>query len=244
MKKVAIIQSNYIPWKGYFDMIASVDEFILYDDMQFTKNDWRNRNKIKTPKGVEWISIPVGQAIDRRIRDVAIPNTIWQEKHWRTIEGNYRRTPFFSEIAALIEPLYRDRRHTNLSAVNSEFIIAICQYLGIHTKISKSWDYDLTEGKTKRLVDLCKQAGGYEYISAPAAKAYVDEQIFEQYNIKLTWFDYENYPVYPQLWGEFSHAVSILDLMFNCGQDAQHYMKFGIKSKGGAHFPSTKLSAS
>lgn len=225
MKKVAILQSNYIPWKGYFDMIAAVDEFILYDDMQFTKNDWRNRNKIKTPKGIEWLSIPVGQAIDRRIRDVTIPNNIWQEKHWKTIEVNYRRAPFFSEICSVIEPLYRGRHHTNLSAANREFIDAICKYLDIHTRISNNWDYDLTEGKTERLVDLCKQAGAVEYISGPAAKAYIDEQQFAEQNIKVTWFDYENYPVYPQLWGDFSHAVSILDLMFNCGQNAHRYMK-------------------
>lgn len=225
MKKIAISQSNYIPWKGYFDMIAAVDEFVLYDDMQFTKNDWRNRNKIKTPKGVEWLSIPVGQAIDRRIRDVAIPNTAWQEKHWKTIEANYRRAPFFSEIATVIEPLYRDRLHTNLSTVNREFIAVICKYLGIRTRISNNWDYDLTKGRTKRLVDLCRQAGAVEYVSGPAAKAYIDEQQFVEQNIKLTWFDYENYPTYPQLWGEFSHAVSVLDLMFNCGQNAHRYMK-------------------
>lgn len=234
MKKIAIAQSNYIPWKGYFDMIAAVDEFVLYDDMQFTKNDWRNRNKIKTPKGIEWLSIPVGQAIDRRIRDVAIPNTIWQEKHWRTIEVNYRRAPFFSEIAAVIEPLYRDRVHTNLSAVNREFIDVICKYLGIHTKISNNWDYDLTEGKTERLVDLCRQTGATEYISGPAAKAYIDEQQFAEKNLKLTWFDYENYSVYSQLWGEFSHAVSILDLMFNCGQNARRYMKLSGSSETAA----------
>src|SRR5205809_4777610 len=140
MKKVAILQSNYIPWKGYFDLIAAVDEFILYDDVQFTKNDWRNRNKIKTPKGLEWISIPVGQDISRRIRDVELPDHRWQEKHWKTLEANYGRAPHFAEVARLFEPLYLQRNHSHLSALNREFIEVICRYLGLSTRTSKSWD--------------------------------------------------------------------------------------------------------
>ena len=95
MKKVAILQSNYIPWKGYFDLISYVDEFIIYDDMQFTKNDWRNRNKIKTPQGLNWITIPVGSDNTRRIRDVIFVNNDWRLKHCKTLEANYRKSPFF-----------------------------------------------------------------------------------------------------------------------------------------------------
>ena len=148
MKHVAILQSNYIPWKGYFDMIAAVDEFILYDDMQFTKNDWRNRNKIKTPKGTEWLSIPVGGAINRRIRDVDLKSPVWQKKHWRTLEMNYRRSHCFDEIAGWLAPLYLSEAYINLSQVNRIFIEAICNYLDITTKISNSWDYNLAEGST------------------------------------------------------------------------------------------------
>jgi hypothetical protein len=226
MKKVAILQSNYIPWKGYFDMIAAVDEFILYDDVQFTKNDWRNRNKIKTPAGIEWISIPVGQGIKRRIRDVAPSNNRWQAKHWKMLESNYRRAPHFEEVAALFEPLYRGSQHTRLSVLNREFIEAVCGYLGIATKIANSWDYTLIDGKTDRLADLCAQCGGTEYISGPAAKSYIDEHSFRDRGIKVTWFDYAGYPYYPQLWGEFTHGVTILDLLFNCGKDAPRYMKY------------------
>ncbi|AYC33295.1 hypothetical protein D3880_13455 [Pseudomonas cavernae] len=226
MKKIAILQSNYIPWKGYFDMIAAVDEFIIYDDMQFTKNDWRNRNKIKTPKGLEWISIPVGQNIERRIREVTIPDCRWQQKHWRTLEANYRRAPFFQEIATWLEPLYLQASHENLSALNRSFIEGICYYLGITTKISNSWDYNLIDGKTERLADLCTQAGGSEYISGPAAKDYIDGKYFSERNIKLTWFDYAGYTEYPQLWGDFSQGVSILDLLFNCGTASPRYMRY------------------
>lgn len=225
MKKVAILQSNYIPWKGYFDMIAAVDEFILYDDMQFTKNDWRNRNQLKTPQGVQWITIPVGQNINRRIRDVTF-DARWQSKHWKMLQGNYGRAPCFSEIATWLEPLYLNETYSQLSQLNRRFIEAICQYLGIKTAITNSWDYALAEGKTERIVDLCLQAGATEYISGPAAKDYVKEQLFEDAGIKLQWFDYAGYPEYPQLWGEFAHGVTILDLLFNCGKDARRYMKY------------------
>ncbi len=225
MKKVAIIQSNYLPWKGYFDMIAAADELILYDDMQFTKNDWRNRNKIKTPKGLEWISIPVGVDIGRCIRDVELSTDRWQGKHWKTLTSNYRRAPHFEEIAALFAPLYLERRHTRLSALNRELIETVCSYLGIATKISDSRDYTLIDGKTERLADLCAQAGGTAYLSGPAARDYIEEGVFAARGIRLEWMDYSGYPEYPQLWGAFAHEVTILDLLFNCGKDAPRYMK-------------------
>jgi hypothetical protein len=229
MKKIAILQSNYIPWKGYFDMIATVDEFILYDDMQFTKNDWRNRNKIKTPNGIEWITVPVGQDIKRRIRDVLIPDERWQKKHWRTLEANYRRAPHFEEISGWLAPMYLEASYTNLSELNRDLITAVCKYLGITTNLSNSRDYQLIEGKTTRLLDLCKQAGATEYISGLAAKDYIEEDYFCESGIKLTWFDYANYSEYTQLWGKFPHGVTILDLLFNCGKDSPMFMKYVTK---------------
>jgi WbqC-like protein family len=225
-KKVAILQSNYIPWKGYFDMIAAVDEFIIYDDVQFTKNDWRNRNQIKTPQGVQWLTVPVGQNINRRIRDVVLPNALWQVKHWKTIEANYRRAQHFDNAAPYIAPLYLDKEHASLSLLNRALIEAVCAYLGIQTKISASWDYTTGEGKTERLVDLCQQAGASEYISGPAAKDYLDEGLFAKQGIGVSWFDYSGYLPYTQLWGDFVHGVSILDLLFNCGRDAPNYMRY------------------
>ncbi len=226
MKKVAILQSNYIPWKGYFDLIAYVDEFIFYDDMQFTKNDWRNRNKIKTPNGLQWLSVPVGQDISRRIRDVVIPDSRWQKKHWRSLEANYGRAPYFEKIADWLEPMYIDVKYENLSDLNRKLIISVCNYLGINTKLSNSWDYQLVEGKTERLLELCKQADCAEYVSGPAAKGYIENWYFDEAGLKLSWFDYAGYPEYSQLWGEFVHGVSILDLLFNCGNDAPKFMRF------------------
>lgn len=226
MKKIAILQSNYIPWKGYFDMIAAVDEFILYDDMQYTKNDWRNRNQIKTPQGTQWLTVPVGQDISRRIRDVHLSDNSWQLKHWKSLVSNYRRASHFEEVSAWLEPLYLVASYTHLSQLNRCFIETVCQYLGIKTVIRNSWDYTLLDGKTERLANLCKQAGGTEYISGPSAKNYVEERIFTDMDIRLTWFDYAGYPDYPQLWGEFTHGVTILDLLFNCGKDSPRYMRY------------------
>jgi hypothetical protein len=225
-KKIAIVQSNYIPWKGYFDMIAAVDEFILYDDAQFTKNDWRNRNKIKTPNGIEWISVPVGKNISRRIRDVELPSPGWQQKHWRTLESNYRRCPHFDEVASVFKPLYQGSEYRHLSELNRKLIEAVCEYLGIGTIISNSWEYTLTGGRTERLANLCVQAGGTKYISGPSARDYLDERIFVERGINLSWFDYAGYPEYPQPWGDFQPAVTVLDLLFNCGKNSPRYMKY------------------
>jgi hypothetical protein len=225
MKKIAISQSNYIPWKGYFDLIGRVDEFVLYDDMQFTKNDWRNRNMIKTPRGTEWISIPVGHNIRRRICDVELPDNQWRQKHWKTFEYNYSRAPHFQEVAALLAPIYLAGQHTHLSALNREVITTVCAYLGIRTKISSSRDYQLPAGKSERLAAICTQAGATEYISGPAAQDYLDKGVFDRGGIKVTWFSYEGYPEYPQLWGKFIHNVSVVDLLFNCGHEASRYMK-------------------
>jgi hypothetical protein len=224
VKKIAILQSNYIPWKGYFDIIAAVDEFILYDDMQFTKNDWRNRNRIKTPAGVQWLSIPVGSDIHRRIRDVQLPATAWAQQHWKTLSLNYRAARHYERVARWLAPLYLENACRDLSSFNRTTIEAICRHLDIDTRISNSWDYRLAEGKTERLVDLCVQAGGSVYVSGPSARGYLDESLFRAAGIEVEWMQYGPYPEYPQLWGPFVHEVSVLDLLFNCGDDAPRYL--------------------
>jgi len=227
-KKIAILQSNYIPWKGYFDLIAAVDEFILYDDMQYTRRDWRNRNQIKTPQGVKWLTVPVqvkGKYY-QKIKETEIDGYEWAAVHWNSFVQNYGKAPFFKEIAAWLKPLYTENSYTHLSLLNRTLIEAICDYLEIKTVITHSSDYNLVEGKTERLADLCVQAGGTEYISGPAAKNYIEEDVFREQGIMLTWFDYANYPEYPQCWGDFIHGVTILDLLFNCGRESQRFMKY------------------
>ena len=227
MKKVAILQSNYIPWKGYFDLIAAVDEFIIYDDMQYTRRDWRNRNLIKTAQGLKWLSVPVkvkGKYL-QSIRETEIDGNNWQKNHWGNLQQNYRKAPHYREISQLLAALYLEQTHSHLTPLNLSFIRKICDYLSIETKISHSWDYTLVEGKTERLAALCQQAGADEYISGPAAIDYIDEQCFSEKGITLSWFDYSGYQQYPQLWEGFEHGVTILDLLFNCGKDSVNYMR-------------------
>ena len=214
MKRIAILQSNYVPWLGYFQLIDSVDEFILYDDVQFTKNDWRNRNRVKTPQGVQWLSIPVGKSIDRRIRDVEVIAP-WRENHWKTLELNYRRAPAFNETAEWLQPLYLESQLTNLSAINKSFIEAICAELGIRTHITSSSDYELIGDRNERLVNMCLQANATHYVSGPAAKAYLDSQKFSEHSISVEWFDYPEQRPYPQLWGGFVEGLSALDFLMN-----------------------------
>ena len=226
-KKVAIVQSNYIPWKGYFDLINLVDEFILYDDMQFTRRDWRNRNIIKTINGPVWLTIPVevkGKYY-QKIKDTTISNPMWGKKHWATIVHNYAKAKCFPIYRDLFEQLYLGCEEKFLSRVNYLFLRAICDILAIKTNISWSTDYDSSNGKTERLVNLCKQAGGTEYLSGPSAKAYLDEGLFQAEGITLRYMDYSSYPEYKQLAPPFEHRVSIIDLIFIEGSEATKYMK-------------------
>lgn len=224
-KKVAILQSNYIPWKGYFDIIASVDEFIIYDDMQYTKRDWRNRNKIKTAQGLQWLTVPVKVSgrYFQKINETEVVDDGWWENHWKAIEYNYRKAPFFENMSPIFKPLFK--KYDLLSELNYSFIQAVCEFLKISTKITWSSDYKLGEGKTEKLVSLCQQAEATEYVSGPAAINYIDTEFFTAANIKLSYVDYQNYPEYPQLFLPFEHGVSILDLIFNAGPETTKYMK-------------------
>ncbi|MDF2690481.1 MAG: hypothetical protein K0S29_336 [Gammaproteobacteria bacterium] len=226
-KKVAIVQSCYIPWKGFFDLINMVDEFILYDDVQYTRRDWRNRNKIRTANGAQWLSIPVevkGKYL-QKINEAKISDANWGKEHWSTIKHNYAKAPNFKEFKDIFEEIYLNYTENSLSLINYKFLTAINEILGIKTKISWSNDYELLEGKTERLLGLCKAAKATEYISGPLAKDYLDQKLFEQENIKVSWMDYSNYPEYKQLYTGFDHYVSIIDMLFNLGQDTTKFMK-------------------
>ena len=225
VKKVAILQSNYIPWKGYFDLINMVDEFVFYDDVQFTKNDWRNRNIIKTSNGLQWITIPVYHSSSSKIRDIKVADSKWKKKHWNSLIVNYSQSNYFKEFKEQFEFMYLGSNELYLSEINFKFILAINNILGIKTKIKWSWDYKLDGDKNERLINLCLQANGTEYFSGPAAKEYINEKLFEKNNLKLTWVDYDNYLEYTQLWPPFKHGVSIVDLLFNEGPNACSFMK-------------------
>lgn len=226
-KKIAIVQSNYIPWKGYFDLINFADEFVLFDDMQYTRRDWRNRNRIKTPNGVLWLTIPVevnGRYL-QKIKETKISDPQWREIHWKTLIHSYSRAKYFADYYDIFKSLYQESTDEYLSQINYRFIRGICDILGIKTKLTWSMDYNLVSGKTERLVDLCRQAGATVYLSGPSAKDYMDDTIFEQAGIAVNYMDYSEYPEYNQLFPPFDHAVSIVDLIMNTGPQAPKYMK-------------------
>ncbi|MGA9853591.1 MAG: WbqC family protein [Gammaproteobacteria bacterium] len=225
-KKVAILQSNYIPWKGYFDLINAVDEFILYDEMQYTKNDWRNRNKIKTAQGVQWLTIPAKQEnLAQTIRETKVASDIWRSKHWKTITLVYGRCKCFSQYRQLFEGIYLDSNEPTLSKINHAFIMAVNRILGINTKLTWSSDYQLVGDRNARLVNLCKQAGADIYLTGPSALAYMDSDMFAREKISVEVADYSGYLEYFQLYPPFEHAVSIIDLIFNMGSEARKFMK-------------------
>jgi hypothetical protein len=226
--KVSILQSNYIPWKGYFDIIAKSDVFIFHDDLQYTKNDWRNRNKIKTESGLKWLTIPCGTNEKRLICDVELANSIWQIKHWEIIKDSYKNAPYFSIYKNLFEEIYLEKVWVRLSELNQYMIIMISSdILNIKSTIFQdSRTYCLTKKKEDRVLELLEKAEADEYISGPSAKNYLNQEKFIEKNIKLTWMDYSNYKEYNQLYSPFEHGVSILDLIFNEGPNARSFLKY------------------
>lgn len=229
-KRVAIVQSCYIPWKGYFDLIAQVDEFIFLDDAQFTRRDWRNRNQIKTPQGPRWLTIPVESKgkFHARIDEVETQGLEWATKHWQTLHHNYAKAPCFRQQEAWVEALYGGLKTTRLSEINRAFVEAICAFLGLETSLSWSTDYGQSDrGKTDRLLELCQAAGAGHYLSGPSARAYLEQSKFEEVGVSVSYADYEGYPEYPgQPHPPFSHHVTILDMIFSVGERARDYMRY------------------
>lgn len=216
MKRVAILQSSYIPWKGYFDLIRRVDEFILLDDVQYTKNDWRNRNRVKTSGGVRWLTIPVLMKLGQSIQETRVRDGSWALRHWKTLSQAYARAKGFRELSARLESAYLSAAEMpHLSAVNRFFLELVCSFLGIATPLIDSFP---AQGvKTDRLIALLRARGADDYLSGPSARAYLEPDKFRAAGIGLSLIDYQGYPEYPQLFPPFEHAVSALDLVLNVG---------------------------
>jgi hypothetical protein len=227
MTRVAIVQSSYIPWKGYFDLIRAADEFILLDEVQFTRRDWRSRNRIKTQHGVNWLSLPVSSKgkYHQRIDETVVSDPSWGERHWSTLRASYARTPWFREYQPILEPLFLAPASSHLSVINRSLIEAVCAILRIDTKITWSSDYAARAGRSERLIDLCLQAGATEYLSGPAARAYLDVDAFAAAGVQARFVDYAGYPEYEQPHPPFEHQVSALDLIFCTGPRAIEFMR-------------------
>lgn len=222
--KIGTIQSNFLPWRGYFDFIREVDLFIIHDDIQYTKGDWRNRNKIKTARGPEWITVPVhyrqsSQLIEETSIDYSKP---WARNILNKIRDSYRNAPcfepYFTELSdLLLEPA------ASISDLNLRLMKWVCTHLKIQTPLTFSREYNPQGNKTERLIGILKQAGATTYLSGPSAKAYLEPELFEQAGIKLEYKVYD-YPEYEQLYLPFEPAVSVIDLLFMLGDDARNYL--------------------
>lgn len=226
--KVVITQSNYIPWKGYFDQMRMADKFVVFDDVQYTKRDWRNRNLVKTPSGLQWLTIPVQVKgrYQQKINETLVSDNEWPVTHLRTLRQLYKAAPFFNRYAAELEELYHAACKSQfLTDINLLFMRWVNAKLGINTTMLDSRDFALHEGRNEKLIGICKQIGATEYISGPAAKVYLDEALFRANGVQVRWMDYTGYPTYQQLYGTFEHGVTVLDLLFNTGPEAPKYLK-------------------
>jgi len=225
MKKVAILQSNYIPWRGYFDFINSVDLFVFFDDVQYTRRDWRSRNKIKTAQGPIWLTVPVlfSQAEPTAVNQTRIDySSNWRTKHLRSVEQSYSAAPFFKNyFDKYAECINRDA--DTISKLNQTLIRWICGELAITTELIDSQMLSPQGQKTDRLLDILSKVGATTYISGPAAKDYIENDKFKTKSIGLQYKTYV-YKPYPQLYGEFEGSVTVLDLLFNCGPESRSFL--------------------
>lgn len=203
-----------------------VDEFVLLDNVPYSKGDWRNRNLIKTQHGLKWITIPIRDSTKLHIRDIEAVDNNWRELHWKQLTHNYSKTGFFKRYADRFEALYKENGN-NLSRINRQFIETINDILGISTPVS--WSHEHTgrggKGKNERLIEICQSCGANKYLSGPAARTYINEALFVNHGIQVEWMNYTGYPVYRQLFPPFEHGVTILDLLFNEGPDSKKFMK-------------------
>ena len=229
-RRVAIIQSNYIPWRGYFDLIDDADIFVIYDAVQYTKNDWRNRNKIKTPVGPRWLTVPVrheflGQSIDAVKVATDRP---WRRIHADTIKVNYAKAKFFEPVfSAYIASL--ESAPDTLSGLNRALIRWVMETLTIQTNVVDVRTLAASGQRTERLIAITRELGGEIYLSGPSASAYLDIEAFRNSGIGLQYKSY-TYEPYQQCWGPFIGEVSILDLLFNTGPEARKYLKSSVSN--------------
>lgn len=226
--KGCITQSNYIPWKAYFDAMAECDVFVVYDEMQYTKRDWRNRNQIKTANGLKWLSIPVqvkGKYF-QRINETAVVGSDWKIDHLNALLVHYKDANCIGEMKNWLSDMYLSCNHDLLTDINLHFIKEINRFFKIDTEILRSKDFNLVDDRNERLVNLCSDIGITQYYSGPAARDYMDEAVFVERGIEVRYWDYSGYSEYSQIHGPFVHGVSILDLILNEGSNSKEFLKY------------------
>lgn len=224
--KVVVLQSNYLPWIGYFDLINRADVCVFYDDVQYTKNDWRNRNRIISKQGLEWITVPVGQSISRLINEVEIHDPSWQKEHYKRITNAYNIKIKDTWSLELLEALFMKKQWTNLSELNQETIRFISRdYLNINTKFDSSINYNLQGGGEARLLSLLSQLKATHYLSGPAGENYLHSNHFADAGIKLDFVNYPRYSKYVQTQKPFISKVSIIDLLLTIQTESKNYLQ-------------------
>lgn len=240
--RCVVLQPSFIPWRGYFDLIQKSDVFVFYDDVQYDRHGWRNRNRIKTPNGTQWLTIPVrsrGHLADQRtIREIEIDwNRPWNQTHWATLQQSYRRAPHFERYAPLVQSFYglgpeAQERPQRLADFTIATTISLARSLGIdHTRFLRSSELSVPTtvgdvarlGGTERLVAVLKAVGATHYITGPSARDYLDEAQLAAIGVSLEYMVY-NYPEYLQLHPPYDPAVSILDLIFMTGPAARAHI--------------------
>ncbi len=223
--RVGIIQSNYLPWRGYFDLINRVDLFLFHDDVQYTKGDWRNRNRLRTAQGLEWITVPVHHtSSSQRIEDTRIDySRDWQSRHLNLVRASYGSCAGYSRCETLLERAF-EQHDVTISELNVRLIRAFCDELGIDTPLRHASELACTGSKTEKLVQLLAAVGATRYLSGPAAKAYLDERRLAEIGVSVDYMDYR-YDPYPQAIPGFEGQVSIVDFVANCGDEARGFFK-------------------
>ena len=223
----AIHQPQFMPWLGYFDKMARADLFILLDTVQFKKNEWQNRNRIKTATGPQWLTVPVRFRFPARIDEVAVNGDVpWRHKHLQALRTNYARAPFWEACRAELEDLY-GQDPASLRQANGASVDWLAGRLGIDTE--RRWSSDMavtTQDPTQRLVDLCREAGADTYLSGADGRNYLEAERFRAAGIEVIFQAYEH-PEYPQLFGPFVSHLSALDLVLNCGPDSGAVLRAG-----------------
>lgn len=226
--KCAILQPSYIPWRGYFHQIQKSDFFVFYDDVQYDKHGWRNRNRVKTAQGAQWLTIPVHKKgnieFTKRICDVEIAwDRPWNRKHLAALTQSYAHSRYFAELEPTLDSWYSSTL-TKLADFTIDLTVELASRLGIqHTKFVRASQLGILGHRTERLINIVKHLGCDHYISGPSAKAYLQEECFERAGVTLEYMKY-TYPEYPQLHGPFDPHVSIVDLLFMTGKDAPNYI--------------------
>ncbi|HEX9697863.1 MAG TPA: WbqC family protein [Acidobacteriota bacterium] len=228
MRILAAHQPQYLPWLGFFDKLDAADVFVLLDDVQFKKNEWQNRNRIKTATGWQWITVPVRHRFPQSIAEVEIRNDEpWSRKHQRALESNYGKAPCFGTFMPLLAEVL-ERRWERLAPLNSELISRLAERLGIGTEIRLGSSLDGRPDPTLRLVDLCRQLDADTYLSG-AGGDYLDESAFADAGLALRFQRFEH-PVYPQQFGTFEPCMSVVDLLMNCGSDSLSRIRSGRRA--------------